>query len=99
MPKGSLNLKAWARVGAQQRLRELDEERAAIFSAFPELRIAESPFPRRRGRPRKVQGVGGGDGVGTRKRKRRRMSKEARAKISAAQKARWANQNKAVKGK
>lgn len=96
MPKGSFDLKAWALIGAQQRLRELDEERAAIFSAFPQLR-GGTPG-RRPGRPRKVQADGvAAAATGVKKRKRRKMSAAARKKISDAQKARWAKQKKTAK--
>lgn len=85
VPKGSFDLRAWALIGASQRLRELDQERAAILSAFPQLRSGASPFPRR---PL---------GLGARKRKRKKMSKAAREKIAAAQRARWARQKKTTK--
>jgi hypothetical protein len=96
MPKGSFDLRAWALVGAQQRLRELDEERTAIFSAFPQLR-GGAPA-RRLGRARKVQadGAAGADGTGVKKQKKRKMSAAARKRISDAQKARWAKQKKAA---
>jgi hypothetical protein len=47
----------------------------------------------RSGRGRAVSVVAAA-GTGLRKRKRRKMSKEARAKIAAAQKARWARYRK-----
>jgi len=83
-------------------------QREAIVKSLTELRdeaskllgqlghtVAEVPFPRsRRGRPvgskNKAAAVGGDRGNG--KKPRRKMSKAARAKISAAQKARWAKQ-------
>ncbi len=90
MPTGSFELKAWARIGAEKRLEDLKEEMRAIHAAFPELR------------------AGGADGAGTprpsanvrttaksRKRKKRTMTAEARAKISAAQRKRWAKVKKA----
>jgi hypothetical protein len=43
----------------------------------------ESPYPKRRGRPAGAKSTKGG-------RKRRRFSAETRAKMAAAQKARWA---------
>jgi hypothetical protein len=53
---------------------------------------------RRPGRPRKpVADDGSGKVTVSRKLKKRTMSAEARAKISAAQKARWAKQKKAAK--
>jgi hypothetical protein len=84
MPKGTFDLKAWALVGAQQRLNELEQEKLSIFSAFPELRSGTDTAPRRRGRRRKNQRAvavtGGVDGAGVaaaakaKKRKRRKMS-------------------------
>ena len=93
MAKGTFDLRAWALVGAQQRLRELDEERAAIFSAFPQLRRGT------RVRPRKfesMEAVSGAERADFRERKRRKMSKEARAKIAAAQRRRWKKQKAAM---
>jgi hypothetical protein len=92
VPKGSFDLRAWALIGASQRLRELDQERAAILSAFPQLRSGDSPFPRRRGRAKSEKAE---LGLSARKRKRKKMSKQAREKIAAAQRARWARQKKA----
>lgn len=37
----------WARIGAEARLRELEEERASILAAFPELRRAGQAGARR----------------------------------------------------
>jgi hypothetical protein len=39
----------WARIGAEARLRELEEERASILAAFPELRRSGQPAARRTG--------------------------------------------------
>src|SRR5688500_2285980 len=110
MPKGTYDLKAWALIGAQQRLRELDEERAAIYAAFPEFRTgAGNTAPLRRGpRPKNQVAASAESATATsgsasqeqlpgRRRKRRKMSKEARAKIAAAQRAKWAKQKAAVK--
>ena len=38
MPKAQSVRLQWARLGAEARLREIDEERATILAAFPELR-------------------------------------------------------------
>jgi hypothetical protein len=86
MPKGSFDLKAWARIGAERRLEEIRAEQQAIAATFPDLRVSgESPFSRARGAA----------GAGTRKRKRRVMSAEARRRISLAQKRRWRKQKAA----
>lgn len=94
------DMRQWAAVGASHRLVELQEEQAAIFRAFPELR--QGP---RRGRPRAIRGTAPaqsnpqdfeadniGKGRGVRRHRRRVMSPEARKRISDAQKARWAKQ-------
>jgi hypothetical protein len=39
----------WARIGAEARLRELEEERASILAVFPELRGAGQAATRRSG--------------------------------------------------
>jgi hypothetical protein len=81
VPRVSADIRRWAVAGAQQRLTELAAEAAAIHRAFPELRG---------GRPQKASD----DPPGPTRRRRRRgkMSAEGRARISAAQKARWAKQ-------
>jgi hypothetical protein len=86
MPTGSFDLKAWARIGAERRLEEIREERQRIHAAFPDLR---------RGRTYRATNERQADSSSpstTRihKRKRRTMSAEARAKIAAAQRRRWA---------
>lgn len=77
-------LRQFARLGAEARLGELEQERAAIFRAFPSLRgpahaanaavfrdaDANVERPLRRKRPK--------------------MSPEARERIAAAQRKRWA---------
>jgi hypothetical protein len=101
MPKGSFDLKAWARVGAEHRLTELRQEQQRILATFPELRNrtgSEVGSRRsgnivrngRRGRPvlSAVNGV---------IKPKRTMSAEARAKIAAAQRKRWAKVRRASK--
>jgi hypothetical protein len=78
---------------------------AGLTAAFSSLSGGESPFPwgkqpGRRGRPRRSADSGGavgnarradsGGAVGNGARQRKPMSQEARDKIAAAQKARWA---------
>ena len=87
-----LDVTEWARMGAEQRLQQLEEERAAIYRAFPDLR---------RGRPatRTVEDTEPTASRPSRRRRRRRnLSAEARQRISEVQKARWAKWRKA-KGK
>jgi hypothetical protein len=88
MAKPSINIQGLALLGARQRLRELDEERAAIFRAFPQLRSASSA-----GAGSKASNKEESNGrPEARARKRRRMSADARRRISEAMKARWAKQ-------
>ena len=90
-------MRQWAAIGASHRLNQLQQEQAAIYRAFPELR--QSP---RRGRPPASQSTfsemagpetdpNRAEPRGRRTR-RRTMSAEARKRISDAQKARWAKQ-------
>jgi hypothetical protein len=97
MTTGTFDLKAWALIGAQQRLRELDQERAAILAAFPQLRESGGAVEgRRRGRPSGAANAKTASAGRDRKRKRRRLSADARRRISEAVKARWARQRKAA---
>lgn len=75
----AFNLKAYARAGAAVRLREIEQERSAILATFPDL-------------GRSNRKTGSADVSAAAPRKRRRMSKEARRRISEAQKKRWAAQ-------
>ena len=80
MPRPTSQLREFARIGAEVRLKELEAEIASIRRALPELRAergGEVPIP-------------SGKKVRRRRRRRRRMSAEARAKIAAAQRKRWA---------
>ena len=77
-----LDLHSLARLGAAARIKELTAEIASLKKAFPHLSFgsAVSPAMPDAMEERKVR------------RRRRKMSAAARAKISAAQKARWAKQ-------
>jgi hypothetical protein len=92
MAKASFDLKAWALLGAQRRLRELDEERHAILAAFPQLRGDGIGARRQPGTAR----LSSRARTGTGRSRKRRMSAEARRRISEAQKARWAKQKGAT---
>ena len=81
VPLNNLDLRKYARAGAEVRLREIDEEREQIFRVFPELDSGSQT--RDRGRPASTAEP---------PRKRRTMSAEARKRISDAQKRRWAAQ-------
>ena len=87
----SPELRKYAVVGAEQRLLQLAEEAAEIFTIFPELRAPGRGFMARSGRAHSEE-------AGTSApRRRRKMSAEARKRISEAQKARWKKQKRARK--
>jgi hypothetical protein len=85
MAKHSNNILTWARRGAEVRWNELQAEVASLLKAFPDLATISNTA--RRAIAKSARGVA--DTLEP-KRKRRKMSKVARAKIAAAQKARWA---------
>src|SRR4051812_18027527 len=76
------DIRRWALVGAEQRLLQIAEEAKAIYLSFPELR----------GGRRNLRALVGNTESAQPQRRRRRMSREARKRISEAQKARWAKQ-------
>lgn len=81
----------WARLGAERRLEQLDEERAAIYREFPELR---------RGRPsRRIVPAVNQTASRPARSRRRKLSPEARKRISEVQKARWAKWRKSKEKK
>jgi hypothetical protein len=78
MPKHSSQILDLARKGAEHRIKELRAEIASLTKVFPHLRFGSAVSP---AMP---------DQVEERKVIRRKLSAAARAKISAAQKKRWA---------
>lgn len=100
-----IDLKDLARRGAASRISELEQELAEIRNAFPE--VVRQPQGKPRGRVARRAAASAeapSDQVGAQAdsspsahggRKKRTMSAEARARISAAQKARWAKQKRA----
>jgi hypothetical protein len=97
MPKYSSHILELARRGAELRWHELQAEVAALIKLFPHLSGLSKA--RRGGRGRAaltVPAVAPPPGA-TKARKRRTMSAEARAKIAAAQKRRWAKVRAAAK--
>jgi hypothetical protein len=75
----------------------LMKQLAGIRTAISSLQMGSAVSPampngRRPTRPKRTDDAAAVDGVVGRKRKRRKMSAAARAKISAAQRARWAKQ-------
>lgn len=84
------DLRRWAVLGAEQRLRHISEEAARILRVFPEL--LGRGFAGKGGWGAHVPGFGEKSPRkrGRRKSRRRTMSAEGRKRISEAQKARWA---------
>ena len=93
MAKHSSSILELARRGAQYRYAELQAEIAALVRQFPDLRAGARKIARR-GR-RAVSAAA----AELKPRKRRKMSAAARAKIAAAQRARWAKHRAANDGK
>jgi hypothetical protein len=92
MAKHSSSILALARRGAQHRYEELQEELSALVRQFPDLRGTAREIVKR-GR-RAIQAAA----AELQPRKRRTMSPAARAKIAAAQRARWAKRKAAAAG-
>jgi hypothetical protein len=93
MAKHSSSILELARRGAQHRYAELQAELSALVRQFPDLRAGAREMVRR-GR-RAVSAAA----AEFQPRKRRKMSAAARAKIAAAQRARWAKHRAATGGK
>ena len=90
MAKHSSSILELARRGAQHRYEELQEELSSLIQHFPDLRGAAGAIVKR-GR-RAITAVA----AGLQPKKRRTMSPAARAKIAAAQRARWAKRKAAA---
>lgn len=86
MPRNNGEMRSWARLGAQQRLQQLERERQMILRAFPEL-----------GRSARGRQSADGRTSGGRRRKRRRMSAAERKAISQRMKKLWAERRKQAK--
>jgi hypothetical protein len=93
MAKHSSSILELARRGAQHRYAELQAEIAALVRQFPDLRAGAREIVRRGHRAVSAAAAE------LQPRKRRKMSAAARAKISAAQHARWAKHRAANDGK
>jgi hypothetical protein len=90
------DIRAWALIGAEQRLVQLAEEAAAIHQQFPELRQRSGGRGRAaRSTTSDANATESTDGRRGPRRRRRTMSADARRRISEAQKARWAKQKAA----
>jgi hypothetical protein len=81
------DLLQWALTGAKDRLNALTAEIERIYRTFPSLRGARGASPR----------TTRSTATGSAPRKRRRLSAEARAKLRASAKRRWAEAKKAGK--
>jgi hypothetical protein len=90
MAKHSSSILALARRGAQHRYEELQAELLSLVQQFPDLRGTAREMVKR-GR-KAVQAAA----AQLQPRKRRTMSPAARAKIAAAQRARWAKRRAAA---
>jgi hypothetical protein len=87
MAKHSSNILELARKGAEHRYDELKAEVARLVKHFPHLRSRNS---RRSARHAVDMSAEPAASIDRKSRKRRKMSAAARAKISLAQKKRWA---------
>lgn len=90
MAKYSSSILELARRGAEQRYQELQAELASLVRQFPGLASGAREIVRRGRRAAKAAAAE------LRPRKRRKMSAAARARIAAAQRARWAKQKAAA---
>jgi hypothetical protein len=90
MAKHSSSILELARRGAQHRYEELQAELSSLIQHFPDLRGAAGAIVKR-GR-RAITAAA----AGLQPKKRRTMSPAARAKIAAAQRARWAKRKAAA---
>jgi hypothetical protein len=88
--------------GLVDQLQKLDKQRVAVIeqirAATNRLLSGESPFPWRKNGRAAGTPADGEAAAPRRRRKRRKMSKEARERIAAAQRERWARQ-RAAEGK
>jgi hypothetical protein len=94
MAKHSSHIIEMARKGAEHRYRELKEELASLAKHFPHVAgkaVSRSAAALAAGGKAAMNELA--------PRKRRKMSAKARAKISAAQRARWAKQKAGEKKK
>jgi hypothetical protein len=92
MAKHSSSILELARRGAQHRYEELQAELKSLARHFPDLRSGARTIAKR-GRRAALAAA-----AELKPRRRRKMSAAARAKISAAQRARWAKQKAANGG-
>jgi hypothetical protein len=91
MPRHSSHILELARRGAEHRYAELQAEIAALVNAFPTLGGSRPTGRRRRLMSHgPIAAASDMAALPVGSRKRRHLSAAARAKISAAQKARWA---------
>lgn len=100
MAKQQLNveLRAWARIGAEQRLVELAEEAAAIHRTFPELRDRYEVLSAGGSKPTEITAgiaegcpppVGRSSGRPSRKGGQPRRTRERRGSVNESERERW----------
>lgn len=88
----TIDLRAWAVKGAEQRLVEIAAEARSIFQAFPELRKAGRGFDLAKSAGKDIAGTAEG---ATPRRRRRKMSAAARKAVGIRMKKFWAERRKA----
>jgi hypothetical protein len=89
-------MKAYARRGAESRVRELVEELDSIYEAFPDLR-SQSGGRRAKGTIKVEETGAAASGVVTRRR-RRKMSAAQRKAVGERMRRYWAARRKAQRG-
>jgi antibiotic biosynthesis monooxygenase (ABM) superfamily enzyme len=92
MAKHSSSILELARRGADHRYEELQQELASLVRQFPDLRRGALEIVKSGRRATRAAAAG------LQPRRRRKMSAAARARISAAQRARWAKQKAVAAG-
>lgn len=98
MAKRGRRARATSLDGLVDQLQRLDKQRVAVMeqirAATNRLLSGENPFPWRRNTGQ--SGAAADAAAPRRRRRRRKMSKEARERIAAAQRERWARQKAAA---
>ena len=98
MANRSVDIRAYALVGAQARLQELAEESEQIRRLFPELHRASRDQLSDPGEDSQSPAPDGAPARAAKQHRPRVISAEGRKRISEAQKARWAAQRAAADG-
>ena len=100
MAKRGRRARATSLDGLVDQLQRIDKQRVAVIeqirAATNRLLSGENPFPWRRNTGQSGAAADGEAAAPRRRRRRRKMSKEARERIAAAQRERWARQKAAA---